>query len=186
MIPALIYGKGSGADGARCWMQECRARRPVPMDPASDETPPDVSIVLAKFGIGLNDASERTRAALAERIGKERDTAGTEADERAKALRVLSWYCLEWLPAWLDLCPATVEHAAQLRAIESVVDANAEAVGVIVRAAVSAARSAAWSAAGSAARSALAPTVEKLQDSAVALWDELAAWPSTETTKDQP
>ncbi len=208
----LCYGQGTGDDGSRCAMQE--VNQWLSGDGTSDAAPSCVSPVIREMVIGLNDASERTRASLVPRLPLIIGTASTLEVDHRRSMRVIDYYIREWTPAWLDLVPALAEHAAALRALPIVTDENAAQAGAVVRAAGDAARAiardsfwgAAWAAvmaasaaalvaasadasadawadaraaavvaAWAAAQDKLAPTVERLQDSSLALLDELIA-----------
>lgn len=169
------------------------------------DNPVCVSPVLAVMGRELNDVlPDALRQELKPLVPSLPGTAGDGLDV-ARSYMALDWLIRTWLPAWLDLVPATQEDARKLRELDRIVDVStAERAGPVVRetqgsawlaaesaaplAAVSAARSAAWLAARSAAESAasvaesdmdevLAPTVAELQRSAIQLYADMIKSP---------
>ena len=142
------------------------------------DNPVCVSPVLVEMGRELNDVlPDALRQELKPLVPSLPGTAGDGLDV-ARSYMALDWLIRTWLPAWLDLVPATQEDARKLRELDRIVDmSTAERAGPVVReaqgsasaarlaaelaaelaawsAAVSTAWSAAWSAAVSAAESA--------------------------------
>jgi hypothetical protein len=169
----------------------------------TDSRPPGVSPVLHQFGMQLNDALPDDRRQELVRFlpnGADR-LAGTEGDglDETRGYMALDWLIRTYTPAWLDLASLSAEAAAlrDFRRIADFVAAQSvrphvmagrdkaaaawDAAGAAARdAAGAAARAAAWDAAGAAAWDAVAPTVASLQDSAIALYDQMitGTWPS--------
>jgi hypothetical protein len=165
----------------------------------TDARPPGVSPVLHQFGMSLNDIlPDTTRQRLVQFLPNGADRlAGTEDDgkDETRGYIALDWLIRTYTPAFLDLGGLTAEATAlrDLRRIAGM--AAAQAAGPVVRAAAEksdAAGAAAWDAAGAAAgaaaraaawaaaRAKLAPIVEQLQDSAIALYDTMITgeWPA--------
>jgi hypothetical protein len=119
------------------------------------DNPQCVSPVLGVFGRNLNDVlPDALRQELKTLIPSLPGTAGDGMDER-RGYMALDWLIRTWLPAWLDLVPATREDARQLRDLGRIVDlVAAERAGPVVRQSqknAAAARDAAWAAAWAAA-----------------------------------
>jgi hypothetical protein len=118
--------------------------------------PQTVRLFTMAWNDGMRDDAERTRLLRPHLMSicsiAEPPPAPEELEHR-RSLRALNWLIREYTPTWLDLEPSLAEHAAKLRGLPEISDANAAEAGVVVRAASSAA-SAAYSAAESAARSA--------------------------------
>ena len=149
-------------------------------EPHSDH-PACVSPVLAAYGRSLNDAlGDDSRRLLIPFISVLSRTAGDGLDE-ARGYLALDWIIRVYTPAWLDVAGLTREARA-LRDLRCISDMAAvqDARPVVLSAwdaawaaARAAARDAARDAAWAAARAALAPTVARLQDSAIALYADL-------------
>ena len=151
-------------------------------EPHSDH-PACVCPVMAAFGRAWNDAipddETRTRVlkpVVALLIG----TKSTPAVERQRSYLAFDWLARWQVPAWLELTGSLKPHAATLRALAPLADkASVAAARKPLAAAGAAAGAAAWAAAGDAARAAeraaLAPTVKKLQRSALALFRRMLA-----------
>jgi hypothetical protein len=160
-------------------------------EPWSD-APTCASPVIAAFLRSWNDAlsgADRTRL-LRPLIPRLVGSAASREVEERRSYMALDWLIREHTPAWLDLIPALAPHAAALRALSPIADleaaraanATVTAAGAAARAAARAAAgdaagaaawAAAWDAAWAAAREALRPTVERLQQSALALIDRM-------------
>lgn len=130
------------------------------------------SPTLGSFGRALNDvlpADKRQR--LVPLVPRMVGTAGDGLD-KTRSYLALDWLIRTYTPTWLDLAGLTVE-AQTLRDLRRIVDlTSAQAAGPVILEGAAKAR-AAWVAAGDAARVALAPTVDLLQDSAIALLDAM-------------
>ena len=174
------------ADGQRCLFEwyNWLARQVN-----TDTRPPGVSPVLHQFGMALNDRlpdSKRQELAVLLPNGTS-PLAGTETDGRdeTRGYMALDWLLRTFAPAWLDLAGLAGEASA-LRDFRRVADlAAAQAIRPHVDTAsakASAAWDAAWDAAGAAAGAALAPTIDILQDSAIALYHEMirGEWQATD------
>ena len=92
-------------------------------EPHSDE-PTCVSPVIRKFMISWNDGitddarrTELLRPLIPLTIG----TRTNAEDEKRRGMLALDWYMRSNVPAWLDLCPATRDEAAALRALPEIV-----------------------------------------------------------------
>ena len=179
--PAGTPGPGGGA----CLME---AAAFMAGEPWTDH-PKCVSSVLGEFGRSLNDVLPHARRQeLRPHIPALLGTAGVGLDETRSYL-ALDWLIRTYTPAWLDLAGLTAEASA-LRDLRRIVDlVAATEAGPVVRearakaaAAWVAAGDAAWAAAGDAAGDAagaaawaaagakLAPKVDTLQQSAIALF----------------
>jgi hypothetical protein len=158
----LEKGAHSAGSGAMCLMEAVAF---LAREQHSDH-PKCVSPVLGMFGRNLNDVlPDALRQELKALIPSLPGTANDGMDERRRYM-ALDWLIRTWLPAWLDLVPATREDARKLRELGRIVDlVAAERAGPVVResqknaaaawdAAWDAARAAAWDAAGAAARAA--------------------------------
>jgi hypothetical protein len=221
--PAIHLAASNGhdcADGEGClfeWYNYLTRRE------SSDDRPADVSPVLHKFGMALNDClPDAKRQELVRFLPNGTSPlAGTYGDgkDEARGYLALDWLVRTFLPAWLDLVPSLAGRAAEVRGLAPVVSLDtARAAGPAVRlaeadsaaawaaawdaaraAAWAAARAAAWDAAGDAARAAawdaawdaaraaagdaaraaagaaVNPTSERLQDSAIGLYDQMIA-----------
>jgi hypothetical protein len=152
----------------------------------TDACPPGVSPVLHTFGMRLNDClPDATRQALVRYLPNGSDPLdGTASDGRdeTRSYMALDWLIRTHLLRFLELSPRLAEHAAAVRALVRIDGmASAEAAGPVVRAAGAAAGDAAWDAAWDAARAAardaarkvLNPVVVILQESALALYDQM-------------
>lgn len=110
-----------------------------------------VSPILGSFGRHLNDAlpsdmRQRLAPLAPSLVGTAKDGA-----DHARGYLALDWLVRSWLPAWLDLTPACLEVAHQLRTVAPVTSPSmAEPIGALLAAAH---RSAATDAAASAAAS---------------------------------
>ena len=191
MTANITLAKGSHPPGQDCGNpQRCLFEwyNWITRQRQTDDRPPGVSSVLHTFGMRLNDCLPDDRRQQLVRFlpnGADR-LAGTEGDgkDEIRGYLALDWLIRTYAPAWLDLAGLTAEATA-LRDLRRIADlVAAQSAGPVVREAsakADAARNAAWDAAGDAARDAardaadkrLAPTVDLLQDSAVALYDAM-------------
>jgi hypothetical protein len=132
-------------------------------EPFSD-APVCVDYVLAEFGRAWNDGmrSDEEREQLKRYIVLLPGTAGSAALSQRRAWMAVDWSIRVSTPAWLELCPATAEHAAKLRALAPITSEQQLAAAQVAldkaqsaaAAARAAARGAAWAAAWAAARDA--------------------------------
>jgi hypothetical protein len=139
-----------------------------------------VSPVLAVMGRELNDTlPDALRQELKPLVPSLPGTAGDGLDV-ARSYMALDWLIRTWLPAWLDLVPATQDVARKLRELDRIVDiSTAERAGPVVREAqgsASAAGSAAGSATVSAAWSVARSAAELAAGSAAGSATVSAAW----------
>jgi hypothetical protein len=201
--PRIVLAKGghdpddydSIADCPRCLFEAYNwAKRQA----FTDACPPGVSPVLHTFGMRLNDClPDETRQALVRYLPNGSDPLdGTASDGRdeTRSYMALDWLIRTYLLRFLELSPRLAEHAAAVRALGRICDMeSASAAGPVVRAAGDAAGAAAWAAARDAARAAaraaaeaaaraaaraaaskvLNPVVVVLQESALALYDQM-------------
>jgi hypothetical protein len=124
-------------------------------DQHTDECPPDVSPVLHRFGMELNDClpDDRRQELVRYLPNGTSPLAGTRGDgkDEARSYLALDWLVRTYLPAFLDVAG---QDSVTVRSLGPIVDmASAEAAGPVVRAAwnvAAAARDAAWTAAGAA------------------------------------
>jgi hypothetical protein len=139
------------------------------VDQDHSDSPPCVSPVLRTFGTKLNDVlPDGRRQQLKPLIPLLPGTAGDGLDE-TRSYMALDWLIRTWTPAWLDLAGLAAEATA-LRDLRRIVDlVAAQQAGPVVRNAQEAG-AAAWAAARAAAGDALQPTVDQLQESAIALF----------------
>ena len=197
MTSPIVLHKGGHsqeqcADGQRClfeWYNWLTRQQ------NTDKCPPGVSPVLHRFGMRLNDVlPDGKRQELVQFLPNGDDRlAGTGHDglDETRGYMALDWLIRTYTPAWLDLAGLNAEAAA-LRDFRRIADLSAaQAVRPHVlagrdkaAAAGAAARAAAWDVAGAAAGAAadqiLAPVVAMLQDSVIALYDQMITgrWPS--------
>ena len=206
-LPPLSAGGHEHVDEGACFME---AVSYVAGEPWSDK-PACACPVLGAFMRAWNDDlpeadRDRLLRPLVRRLVGSRSTPEVEARR--------SWLAMDWLvrtnaPAWLQLVPALVPHAAALTNLPPIMDAQTaaahqstfNAAGVAARvaarvvarvAAMAAAEAAARAAAGVAARvavgaaaeaaagAALQPTVVTLQRSALDLVDRMLAEAASE------
>ena len=174
----MLYAGGHDANEQRMCVMEAVAF--VAGEPWSDH-PKCASKVIGDFLRSWNDAmNDDDRQQLVPLIPRLVGTAGTDAQEMQRSWMALDWYCRVSAPAWLRLAGLTAEAEA-IEATAPIVD-SASAMAAqdalnTARSAAAAARAAAWAAARdaagaaarAAARAALRPTVEELQQSAIAL-----------------
>ena len=156
----------------------------IAKEPWSDH-PACVSPVLAAFLRSWNDAlDDDTRQKLKPYAARVVGTAGDGKDKQ-RAWMAVDWLARTQLPIWLDLA-GMGEHAAAVRAVIAITDAESAGVALptlnAARAAASAgasagasaaARAAARTAGRAAARDALKPAVVALQASAFELLDRM-------------
>ena len=173
----LSKGSHPTPDAGRCAMEWVAY---LAGEPHSDE-PVCVSPLLKEFCISLNDAlPDNTRQKMRPLLARTIGTAGDGMDEHRSWLAT-DWLVREYVPAFMELTPALKHHAEVLRALPPVLAAEAldrAMIGLsVARTDAAAARAAARAAAGAAARdaagAALAPTVERLQLSALGLLDRM-------------
>ena len=163
-IQTLSEGGHTSIDEGMCVME---AVAYVAGEPWSD-APQCACPVITRFMVGWNDglpdndARDRLLKPLIPMIV---GTRSTPACESIRAWLARDWMIRELTPAWLDLVPATAEHAAQLRALAPI---TSEPQLAAAQLALDQARSAA-NAARDAARDALETTTKILQTSASAL-----------------
>ena len=145
------------------------------------DEPACVDPVLAAFGRSWNDAlPDDERQQLKRYILLLPGTAGSDALSQRRGWMAADWLIRSHTPAWLDMSPATAEHAARLRALAPITSEQtlAAAQGALdqARSAAAAARAAAWAAARAAARAAAkAAAMDAAMDAAMnAAW--AAAW----------
>lgn len=153
-VDTLVLEKGSHSceeDGA-CFME---ARALILGQVKTDDPPAGVSPLLHQFGLSLNDAlADDRRQELKRFLPREGvdPLAGTAGDGRDE---VRSFLATDWLirtltPAFVELRPALVALAADLRRLQPITDvASLQAAGPLVvtaHAAVQGARAAAWNA----------------------------------------
>jgi hypothetical protein len=157
--------------------------------------PECVCPVIAAFGRAWNDSlSNERRSMLKPYAVKIIGTKATAATEKKRSYLAIDWYVRTFTATWLELGNhheeakqvrglSPIRSLATLEAALPVLEASSKvasaARSAAWSAAWSAARSAAWSAAWSAARSAadkaLEPTVQRLQSSALDLFDRMIA-----------
>ncbi len=123
------------------------------------DEPACVDPVLAAFGRSWNDAlPDDERQQLKRYILLLPGTAGSDALSQRRGWMAADWLIRSHTPAWLDMSPATAEHAARLRALAPITSEQtlAAAQGALdqARSAAAAAKAAAWDAAWDAARDA--------------------------------
>ena len=187
--------KSGGHQSREAGMCVMEAAAYIAGEPHSDH-PSCTSEVIAAFMRSWNDSlstdedRDRLLKPLLPKIIGTR-VGGHEADQK-RAWMAMDWLAREHLPAWLELAGVALsEHAAALKALPEITDSGAlDAARPVIdaaRSAAAAARDAAWDAAWAAARDAagaaardaagvrLAPTVARLQESAVALVERMAA-----------
>ena len=129
--------------------------------------PPCVSPVLAAFGRAWNDdLPDDRRHILKPFIPLLPGTAG-DGHDLARSYLALDWLVREHVPTFLALAPVLARHAEALRALAPLRDPRTVYTAEPV---INAARDAAWAPARAAARAARAPTVLRLQDSAITLY----------------
>ena len=120
------------------------------------DEPACVDPVLAAFGRAWNDAlPDDERQQLKRYIVLLPGTAGSEALSQRRGWMAADWLIRVNTPAWLELSPATAEHAAKLRALAPITSEQTLAAAQVAldqaRSAAAAARAAAWDAAWAAA-----------------------------------
>ena len=147
----LQKGAHGTADSGMCLMEAVSF---LASEQFSDH-PKCVSPVLGTFGRNLNDVlGDELRQELKSLIPSLPGTANDGMDEK-RGYMALDWLIRTWLPAWLDLVPATRDDARKLRELGRIVDmVAAERAGPVVRESqknAAAAGDAAWAAAGDAA-----------------------------------
>jgi hypothetical protein len=147
---------------------------------------PVIGVFLRSWNDSLQNDEDRTRL-LRPLIAKVVGTKATPEVELARVMLCVDWSCREWLPAWLDLVPSLVKHAVILRSATPIQSwDDFDRIVTPMRAAQkdsAAAWDAAWAAARVAARDAawdaadkkLAPTVDRIRQSAVALVERMCA-----------
>jgi hypothetical protein len=123
------------------------------------DEPACVDPVLAAFGRSWNDAlPDDERQQLKRYILLLPGTAGSDALSQRRGWMAADWLIRSHTPAWLDMSPATAEHAARLRALAPITSEQtlAAAQGALdqARSAADAAMNAARDAARAAARAA--------------------------------
>ena len=182
--PAVILAAGAhesdGTDDCpRCLFE---AYNWIKQHQFTDSCPPGVSPVLHAFGMRLNDClGDATRQALVRYLPNGADpldgTAGDGRDE-TRGYIALDWLIRTHLLRFLELTPRLADHADAVRALARIDSIeSACAAGPVVRAAGAAAwdaaRAAARDAAGDAVDKVLTPVVVILQESALALYDQM-------------
>jgi hypothetical protein len=140
---------------------------------------PIISAFLRSWNDGLPSDAERDRL-LKSLIPRLVNTRSTKAIELKRGLMAADWLIRVHTPAWLRLAGLVkqAENLEQLPEITAMrqfpsLKGPIEAVRQDARAARDAAGAAAWDAAGAAAWAALAPTITKLQQSALELIDRM-------------
>src|SRR6185436_7568364 len=138
----LQLGKGSGAPGERCAIQEVRAW--LDLDASTDEIPDCVSKVCGRFMIRFQDSikDDALRVKLCAPLLVQ--LVGSRASskiERQRAWVAVDWVTREIAPLWLDQCPELGEHAAALRGLPEI---TSQATADAARPVREAARKAAW------------------------------------------
>jgi hypothetical protein len=135
-------------------------------EPWSDSPKCASKVISAFLRVWNDDLSDEDRDRLlpaAVWVPKLVGSRGDDATEERRAYMALDWLVRAHLPAWLDLTPILREHAAALRALPEILDADiartaarvVDAAGAVAGAAARAtAWTAAWDAAWDAARAA--------------------------------
>ena len=127
----LAKGGHDSPEQGLCLMEALSFVRGIP----HTDRPPCVSSLLGEMGRSLNDVlPDDLRQQLIPVIPALPTTAGDGHDEM-RSYMALDWLIRTWLPAWLDLVPATREDARKLRELGRIVDlVAAERAGPVVRA----------------------------------------------------
>ncbi len=160
------------------------------------DSPSCTSPILAGYLRNLNDAFDtEARQALKPLIPLCIGTNTGAEDDQKRGRMAVDWIVREYVPAWLDLAKLDV-RAKHLRSLPEITswDALVESMSTLraAQADAAAAWAAAWAAAGAAAWAAagaaagdatLAPTVTKLQASAIELAKRMAQRPHSAQPK---
>jgi hypothetical protein len=154
MIPNAEYlsklhlraGKGSGAEGDRCAIQEVRAWEGL--DPSSDDIPKTDCLVIGRLIIGLQDARKSWREAIVPLLPRLVGSRGSLALTRRRSFAAADWAVRNRAPLALDAI-GIKDQADILRGLPIINDSDSAdaAAYAAARAAADAARAAAAAAA---------------------------------------
>jgi hypothetical protein len=170
MIPNAEYlsklhlreGKGSGAEGDRCAIQEVRAWEGL--DPTSDDIPETDCPVIGRLIIGLQDARESWREAIVPLLPRLVGSRGSIDLTRRRAFAAADWAVRNRAPLALDAA-GFKDRARALRGLPMVKD-ESSARAAAARAAAAYAAYAARAAAAAAAAYAAADAADAANDPA--------------------